>query len=165
MTGLKAAAPRELLPWISAIIPVPDTPPQNLKEYDAEWGRAFWTGTVAASCDHARMLSNVKVPVLLTHHFRRVDEATGLLMGALSDAQAPRAARVRPRAEPTIGNSGHDSVAFERLAHFGVIREAEFGFDLFAPDAVEFGGYLGRQFVGMFADFTLPHFRRITAGR
>ena len=31
-------------------------PPQNLKEYDPEWGRAFWDGTVAASCDHARML-------------------------------------------------------------------------------------------------------------
>ena len=25
-----------------------DEPPQNLKEYDPEWGRAFWTGTVAA---------------------------------------------------------------------------------------------------------------------
>ena len=25
-----------------------DEPPQNLKEYDPEWGRAFWTGTVGA---------------------------------------------------------------------------------------------------------------------
>ena len=24
----------------------PDEPPQSLKEYDPEWGRAFWTGTV-----------------------------------------------------------------------------------------------------------------------
>ena len=63
-------------------------PPQNLKEYDPEWGRAFWTGTVAASCDHARMLKAVKVPVLFTHHFRRVDETTGFVMGAISDLQA-----------------------------------------------------------------------------
>ena len=65
----------------------PDEPPQNLKEYDPEWGRAFWTGTVAASCDHDRMLAAVKVPVLLTHHFRVVDAATGSLMGAISDQQ------------------------------------------------------------------------------
>jgi pimeloyl-ACP methyl ester carboxylesterase len=66
-------------------------PPQNLKEYDPEWGRAFWTGTVAASCDHERMLASVKVPVLFTHHFRRVDEASGTLLGAISDRQAARA--------------------------------------------------------------------------
>ena len=29
------------------VIPFGDEPPQNLKEYDPEWGRAFWTGTVA----------------------------------------------------------------------------------------------------------------------
>jgi pimeloyl-ACP methyl ester carboxylesterase len=66
-------------------------PPQNLKEYDPEWGRAFWTGTAAASCDHERMLASVKVPVLFTHHFRRVDEASGTLLGAISDLQAARA--------------------------------------------------------------------------
>ena len=71
--------------------PIGDEPPQELKEYDPEWGRAFWTGTVAASCDHERMLRSVKVPhVLLTHHFRVVDEDTGVLMGALSDVQAAR---------------------------------------------------------------------------
>ena len=77
-----------------------DEPPQSLKEYDPEWGRAFWTGTVAASCDHARMLKAVKVPVLFTHHFRRVDETTGLLMGAISDVQvgAGRANWSRPPA-------------------------------------------------------------------
>ena len=56
----------------------PTGPPQNLKEYDPEWGRAFWTGTVAASCDHARMLARVKVPVLLTHHFRHDRRRDGL---------------------------------------------------------------------------------------
>ena len=36
------------------------------------------------------MLASVKVPVLLTHHFRMIDEATGVLIGALSDLQAAR---------------------------------------------------------------------------
>ncbi len=47
--------------------------PQNLKEYDPEWGRAFWQGSVYAGCDHGRMLASVKCPVLYTHHFRNVD--------------------------------------------------------------------------------------------
>ena len=87
-----AAAPRELPAWLAGLFSAiaGSEPPQNLKEYDPEWGRAFWAGTVAASCDHARMLSSVKVPILLTHHFRHVDETTGMLMGALSDVQAAR---------------------------------------------------------------------------
>lgn len=69
-------------------------PPQNLKEYDPEWGRAFFEGTVAASCRHDQMLAAVKVPVLLTHHARHVDETTGRLMGALTDFQAKRAGEI-----------------------------------------------------------------------
>lgn len=65
--------------------------PQNLKEYDPEWGRAFFEGTVAASCRHDRMLASVKTPILLTHHARQTNEATGLLIGALTDLQARRA--------------------------------------------------------------------------
>jgi pimeloyl-ACP methyl ester carboxylesterase len=87
--GMRANAARELPPHLAFIQPG-EEPPQNLKEYDPEWGRAFWTGTVAASCDHARMLKAVKVPVLFTHHFRRVDEATGIVMGAISDLQVGR---------------------------------------------------------------------------
>jgi pimeloyl-ACP methyl ester carboxylesterase len=90
-------------------------PPQNLKEYDPEWARAFSTGTVGIGCDHARMLAAVKVPVLLTHHFRRVDERTGLSVGALSDVQAARvreliAAAGQPcdyRSFPTMPHSMH----------------------------------------------------------
>ncbi len=100
--GMLAAAPRELPgPILAALAAMqaagggetgpPGEPPQNMKEYDPEWGRVFWTGTVAASCDHERMLASVKVPVLFTHHFRRVDAATGTLMGAVSDLQATRA--------------------------------------------------------------------------
>ncbi len=63
-------------------------PPQNLKEYDPEWGRAFYEGTVAQSCDHMRMLKKVKVPVLFTHHGRTINAKTGMLIGALSDLQA-----------------------------------------------------------------------------
>jgi len=65
-------------------------PPQNLKEYDPEWARAFLEGTVAQSCPHERMLAQVKVPVLLTHHARAIDAATGRLSGALSDVQAAK---------------------------------------------------------------------------
>jgi pimeloyl-ACP methyl ester carboxylesterase len=89
--GLKANAAAELPGWLAGMAAgFGDEPGQNLKEYDPEWGRAFWTGTVAASCDHARMLAAVKVPVLFTHHFRRLDESTGFLMGAISDLQAQR---------------------------------------------------------------------------
>jgi len=66
----------------------PKEPPQNLKEYDPEWARAFWEGTVALSCPHERLLSQVKVPVLLTHHFRHVDAESNILLGAISDLQA-----------------------------------------------------------------------------
>jgi pimeloyl-ACP methyl ester carboxylesterase len=115
--GMAAAAPRELPGWLAALFPsAPDAePPQNLKEYDPEWGRAFWTGTVAASCDHARMLASVKVPVLLTHHFRIIEEASGALMGALSDLGAARARqlieaagqKVEYRSFPTMGHAMH----------------------------------------------------------
>jgi hypothetical protein len=37
------------------------------------------------------MLSSVKVPILLTHHFREIDAETGGLMGAVSDLQVRRA--------------------------------------------------------------------------
>jgi pimeloyl-ACP methyl ester carboxylesterase len=89
--GFVANRKNELPTWMTAMgNPSADGPPQNLKEYDPEWGRAFWTGTVGASCDHARMLKAVKVPVLFTHHFRHVDEATGALMGAISDVQVAK---------------------------------------------------------------------------
>ena len=64
--------------------------PQNMKEYDPEWARACWEGTISASCNHTTMLSRVKVPVLFTHHFRGTDEASGDEMGASSEAQAAR---------------------------------------------------------------------------
>lgn len=113
--GMLAAAPDVLPAWMQAVVPLPAEPPQMLKEYDPEWGRAFWTGTVAASCDHERMLRAVKVPVLLTHHVRFVDEASGLLMGALSDVQAQRVqallaeagVAVEYRSFPTMGHAMH----------------------------------------------------------
>jgi pimeloyl-ACP methyl ester carboxylesterase len=104
------------LPEHLRFIPVPDEPPQNLKEYDPEWGRSFWTGTVAASCDHERMLQSVKVPaVLLTHHMRIIDDASGFLFGAMSDQQAQRVqtlltgagVKVEYRSFPDVGHSLH----------------------------------------------------------
>jgi pimeloyl-ACP methyl ester carboxylesterase len=112
--AMRAAAPDRLPAWLQAL-PIGDEPRQELKEYDPEWGRAFCTGTVAASCDHERMLRSVKVPVLLTHHFRMVDETTGVLMGAMADVQAQRVQEllgqagvaVDYRSFPTVGHSMH----------------------------------------------------------
>lgn len=95
--AMGAAAADELPPMIAAAragFGMADEPSQNLKEYDPEWGRAFWTGTVSAGCDHASMLAAVKVPVLFTQHFRMVDEATGTLLGATSDLQAAAVRRI-----------------------------------------------------------------------
>jgi pimeloyl-ACP methyl ester carboxylesterase len=104
------------LPEHMRSIPVHDEPSQNLKEYDPEWGRSFWTGTVGAACDHERMLRSTKVPaVLLTHHMRITDDASGFLFGAMSDQQAQRVqdllagagVHVQYRSFPDVGHSMH----------------------------------------------------------
>lgn len=69
----------------------PSVVPQNLQEYDPEWARVFYEGTVALNCPHDVMLAAVKAPILLTHHARTVNPANGNLVGALSDEQAARA--------------------------------------------------------------------------
>lgn len=98
--GMQAAAPRELpRPVLRALgammppvegAPPPDGPPQNLKEYDPEWARAFVSGLATAACDHATMLANVGVPVLVTHHFHERDEESGMELGAISQVQMNR---------------------------------------------------------------------------
>ncbi len=112
-----AAAPRELDGWRAhvALAAGADAPPQNLREYDPEWGKAFVTGSFAASCPHHVMLAHVKVPALYTHHFRTIDEPTGALIGACTDAQAQRVTQlvadtghpVSYRSFPTMGHSMH----------------------------------------------------------
>jgi hypothetical protein len=109
--AMREAAPERLPPWLQSI-PVGEAPRQELKEYDPEWGRAFWNGTIAASCDHERMLRSVKVPhVLLTHHMRIVDENTGVLMGALADVQAARVQELLREAGVTVDYRSFPSVA------------------------------------------------------
>ncbi len=95
MRAMPTELPVEILRSLTAMIPPdesadPTVAPQNLREYDPEWGRAFVSGTATASCDHAAMLARVRVPVLFTHHFRSVDAGTGRLIGASSDDQARR---------------------------------------------------------------------------
>jgi pimeloyl-ACP methyl ester carboxylesterase len=90
--GFRNALASEPEPFLRMFKP-PAEPNQNMKEYDPEWGRAFWEGTVAASCPHEIMLSQVKVPVLLTHHARHVMD-TGNLFGALSDLQAAKVVEI-----------------------------------------------------------------------
>jgi pimeloyl-ACP methyl ester carboxylesterase len=126
--GALRAMPRELPPallrGLAAMMPrdddgaAPDAGvPQNIREYDPEWARAFVTGVATSSCDHESMLAHVRVPVLFTHHFRSVDAATGRLVGASSDDQARRAreivteagGRIEYRSFPDMPHSMHES--------------------------------------------------------
>jgi hypothetical protein len=104
------------LPEHLRFLPVADEPTQNLKEYDPEWGRSFWNGTVGASCDHEQMLRSVRAPaVLLTHHSRVTNDENGFLLGAISDQQAAHVQRllesagvaVTYRSFPDVGHSMH----------------------------------------------------------
>jgi len=61
--------------------------PQEMKEYDPEWARASYEGTISASCYHATMLSRVKCPVLFTRHAKFLTTAWGTPTGAVSDEQ------------------------------------------------------------------------------
>ena len=87
-------------------------PSQQLKEYDPEWARACYEGTISASCNHARMLSQVKCPVLFTRHSCFVDEATGKLAGGVSDEQLKRI-------EKSITEAGQSFVlkSFPEMGH------------------------------------------------
>ena len=115
--GFVAAVPHELADWQAHVALVVGTaePPQNLREYDPEWGKAFISGSFAASCPHHVMLSQVKVPVLFTHHFRMIDESSGGLIGACADPQAERVValvrsagqRITYRSFPMMGHSMH----------------------------------------------------------
>jgi len=113
--GLIQAIPKELperLVFVAGLFGLGDEPRQALKEYDPEWGRAFWTGAVYAGCEHERMLRSVKVPVLFTHHFRVVDGASGMLLGAMSDTQVAAVGEL-------ISTAGNDFrlVSFPEMAH------------------------------------------------
>jgi pimeloyl-ACP methyl ester carboxylesterase len=112
--GLMEASKTEVPAWIAGLLQGGGGGlPQNLKEYDPEWGRAFWTGTATEGCDHERLLKKVKVPVLLTHHFRQIDPESGQLMGALSDEQARHARNLIEAAGQTI-----EYQSFPKMGHF-----------------------------------------------
>jgi len=113
--AMVAAIPTELparLGFLAGPMGMTDAPAQSIKEYDPEWGRAFWSGTFSESCPHEQMLAAVKVPVLFTHHFRVVDEASGALLGAISDLQV---ARVRELV--TAAGNSFDYVSFPEMGH------------------------------------------------
>lgn len=69
-------------------------PPLNIQEYDPEWGRAFYDGTVSQSSPHDQLLASVKVPILLTQHMRVIDPVKGNLIGAISDFQVEQVKRI-----------------------------------------------------------------------
>jgi len=98
VTAAKAALPTEM----DRFAPYGDVQPQNMKEYDPEWARAFLTGTASASCNHSRILAQVKVPVLFTHHFRKISPVGDILMGSLSDVQVEEVRRLIEAAGQTF---------------------------------------------------------------
>lgn len=93
LAGMQKAMAREIPDRILAALhrmagaEPPVGPPQDLLEYDPEWGDAFASGRATLTCDHETMLRHVKVPVLFTHHFHHIDPETGNLVGAISDQQ------------------------------------------------------------------------------
>jgi pimeloyl-ACP methyl ester carboxylesterase len=109
LEGMVKAAPDVF----KATVPNPKETPQNLKEYDPEWAKAFVTGSVGASCDHAQMLAKVKCPVLFTHHFSQVDEKTGALIGASAVRQVDEVERlVKKAGQPFV------RLSFPKMGHY-----------------------------------------------
>ena len=88
--GFTAAAKQSSSPLAQAMGAFEQVP-QAFREYDPEWSRAFLEGTMSMSCPSELILTQVKVPILLTHHARSTDPDTGNLVGALSDLQAQKA--------------------------------------------------------------------------
>lgn len=88
--GLKKAQAEDDYP-VNRMLANAGEAPQNLKEYDPEWGKAFWEGTVALNCPHERMLAAARTPMLFTHHMRFVEPNTGSLLGAITDDQVAKA--------------------------------------------------------------------------
>ncbi|HEY5209354.1 MAG TPA: alpha/beta hydrolase [Stellaceae bacterium] len=124
VAAARAVIPKEAL----AMAGFGETPPQNLKEYDPEWAHAFWTGSGTVACDHDRMLKQVKVPVLFTHHFRAIDDKTGMLQGAISDAQINRVrAHIEGAGRPFVYHSfptmGHQMHRIDPALYVATLKE------------------------------------------
>jgi len=100
-------------PMVETAFQLGPEPSQTLKEYDPEWAKAFVTSSVGASCDHARMLTRVKCPVLFTQHISQVDEKTGNLMGASTIRQVDQVERL-------VKNAGQPftRLSFPQMGHF-----------------------------------------------
>lgn len=115
--GLKAARAKDPHPLNQMLSRAPGAP-QNLKEYDPEWSRAFVSGTVAVNCPHEKMLAAARTPMLFTHHMRVIDPASGVLMGAISDFQVAKARELVTGAGQTFDlvdapDAGHSMHASE----------------------------------------------------
>lgn len=153
--GMVTAMPRELpaatLAGLARMAPAgtsgPSTrPPQDLREYDPEWGEAFVSGRATLNCDHDNMLRHVKVPVLFTHHFRHVDPDTGTLTGAISDAQV---SRVRQLVEGTgssftyrsFPETPHSMHAHEPATYVAVLRAWAAELDITPDESTRRGGH------------------------
>lgn len=92
---------------LARFFPPTAEPPQNIKEYDPEWARAFFEGTAGVNAPHDRMLAQVRTPVLITHHNRAVDPLTGDFVGSLSDEQARKARDLMSSAGVRVDYESH----------------------------------------------------------
>jgi len=100
-----------------------------MKEYDPEWGRAFWEGSVFASCDHARMLRASSARCCTRTTFASSMKTDGHLLGAASDVQAKRVCELVAQ----TGNS-IEYKSFPRTPHSMHGEDPK----VFAPLIVEF---------------------------
>lgn len=92
-SGFIAAAKASVSPLAQLMGTFAETP-QNFREFDPEWCSAFLDGTMWAGCPSERLLTQVKTPILLTHHAHTIDPGTGNLIGALSALQAEKASEL-----------------------------------------------------------------------
>ncbi len=79
----------------------------GLQMYDPRFGLAFYDGSWNKGFDHAQALSTVKCPAVLIHANWHTDE-TGILLGAMDDQDASRAASLMPHTQLVTVDSGHD---------------------------------------------------------
>jgi len=116
------------VPLYGKAYPQQAEPPQNMKEYDPEWGRACWEGTFVGNARTESFLSRANVPVLLTHHAHLLDPETGVLLGALSDLQATKAGELirtggAPFAYKSFPKAAHALHATEPAVYASTLKE------------------------------------------
>ena len=79
---------------------------------------------------------HVRVPALLSHHYRDIDPQTGSLMGAISDQQAQRVRQL-----VTDAGQRFEYLSFSDMAHSMHAQDPE----MFTRTVVDFSSTLGQE--------------------